>query len=394
MIIMIAKKLLKHFIIIPAICISFCTSGQDKFIKLKDTILMSSLGNPITLHAVNLGGWLLWEGWMWGGGFTKESVIKERLYNLLGKEAYTKFLQQYYDNYITEKDIALIAQHGFNCIRLPFNYRIFEADNNQYIDGFKKLDEVISWCKKYGLYVIPDMHAAPGGQNNLFISDPENTKLWNSEENQKHANDLWRKIAERYNNDTTIAGYDILNEPDVNNTATLIDFYKTLVKNIRSVDTNHLLIIEGNNLAHSFKGFPAKLDDNQVYSYHYYPWFNEKNKLKNLKNITSEINTSLLLWCGEWGEDTPENLKEISKLLSAQPNQCGTAFWTWKRIYKNNNRYPLYSIHSIPDWDKIVAWLTWKISKPNKEQTAKGIEEFLNGIKIENCEANEISNIN
>ena len=94
------------------------------------------------------------------------------------------------------------------------------------------------------------------------------------------------------------------------------------------------------------------------------------------------------------GEDTPENLKEISKLLSAQPNQCDTAFWTWKRIYKNNNRYPLYSIHSIPDWDKIVAWLTWKISKPNKEQTAKGIEEFLNGIKIENCEANEISNIN
>ena len=145
-------------------------------------------------------------GWMWGGGFTKESVIKERLYNLLGKEAYTNFLQQYYDNYITKKDIALIAQHGFNCIRLPFNYRIFEADNNQYIDGFKKLDEVISWCKKYGLYVIPDMHAAPGGQNNLFISDPENTKLWNSEENQKHANDLWRKIAERYNNDTTIAG--------------------------------------------------------------------------------------------------------------------------------------------------------------------------------------------
>ena len=347
---------------------------------------------PLTLKSINLGGWLLWEGWIFGGGFTKETVIKRRLLELLGQEEYTDFLHRFYENYITEKDIALIADRGFNSIRLPFNYRIFTSEDSAYIDGFKKVDEVIRWCKKYNLYLIPDMHAAPGGQNNVFISDPENTKLWSSADDQQQTYELWMKIAERYKNDTTIAGYDLLNEPDVNSTSKLVNFYTGLVKNIRSADKNHLLIIEGNKLAHSFKCFPAKFDDNQIYSYHYYAWFGENNKSRNIREITSDIKTGLPFWCGEWGEDTRQNLKEIFTLLSQQPSLCGTSFWTWKRVYKNNNRYPVYSIHSTPDWDKIMSWVTWKLSKPTKEQTAKGIEEFLNAIQIENWGDNEILN--
>ena len=236
------------------------------------------------------------------------------------------------------------------------------------------------------------MHAAPGGQNNAFISDPENIKLWGPGDNQQQTYELWMKIADRYKNDTTIAGYDLLNEPDVNNTSTVVNFYTSLVKSIRSVDKNHLLIIEGNKMAHCFKGFPEKFDDDQIYSYHYYAWFGENNKSRSIRKITSDIKTDLPFWCGEWGEDTRQNLKEIYTLLLQQSNLCGTSFWTLKRVYKNNSRYPVYSIYSTANWDKIMSWVTWKLSRPTKEQITKGIEEFLNAIQIENCRDNEILN--
>ena len=386
------KKAFQYFIFISAISVTIHASSQDKFMRLENNSLVTPSGIPITLKSVNLGGWLLWEGWIFGGGFTKESVIKNRLLQLLGREEYNNFLSRFYEDYITEKDIALIAARGFNNIRLPFNYRIFTSEDSGYIDGFKKIEEVIGWCKKYKLYLIPDMHAAPGGQNNVFTSDPDNIKLWSSGDNQQQTYELWMKIADRYKNDTTVAGYDLLNEPDVNSTSTLVNFYTGLVRSIRSVDKNHLLIIEGNKMAHSFKNFPAKFDDDQIYSYHYYAWFGENNKSKNIREITSGIITDLPFWCGEWGEDTRQNLKDIHNLLLQQPGLCGTSFWTWKRVYKSNSRYPVYSIHSTANWDKIMSWVTWKLSKPTKEQITKGIEEFLNAIKIENCQDNEILN--
>lgn len=384
------KRNLMKAVFTSAICLCFLfAKSQDGFVRLKGKSLVDPSRQPVTLHSVNVGGWLLWEGWMWGGGFTKESVIKKRLLDLLGEDAYLSFIKRYYSNYITEKDIALIARRGFNSIRVPFNYRIFNPENEDDINGFSIIDQLISWCKKYKLYVILDMHAAPGGQNNLFISDPEKIKLWDSEQNQQKTYQLWKQIAARYKNDTTVAGYDILNEPDAKNTATLFHFYQELIDSIRSVDNNHLLIIEGNKLAHNFDQFPAKFTDDQIYSYHYYPWFQENNKLKSLNKIISGIETDLPFWCGEWGEDTPGNLKEISSLFSTRTNLCGTAFWTWKRVYKNNNRYPVYSITSTADWNRIVSWLTHGISKPSKEQAAKGIEEFLKAIEIDNCSFSE-----
>ena len=166
--------------------------------------------------------------------------------------------------FIGEKDIALVAEGGFNSIRLPFNWRIFNEESKAYIDGFEKIDTVVAWCKKYKLYLILDLHAAPGGQNSYFISDPESKKLWSSNDNMEQTYRLWKEIARRYTGNTTIAGYDVLNEPKINNTKVLTSFYKKLIDSIRSVDEHHLLIIEGNKLTRDFKDFPEKFDNNQV----------------------------------------------------------------------------------------------------------------------------------
>src|SRR3546814_17333906 len=65
------------------------------------------------------------------------------------------------------------------------------------------------------MYLILDLHAAPGGQgNDLNISDrnPDKQSFWESEENRAKTFALWRKLAERYADEAWIGGYDVLTE--------------------------------------------------------------------------------------------------------------------------------------------------------------------------------------
>ena len=373
------------FFLALALMLTCSFKGYDQFLKVANDHIVDAENHEIILHSVSLGGWLLWEGWIWGGGFTKEAVLHERLQQVLSPDDYKAFVKQYYDTFITEQDIAKIAGAGFNSIRVPFNYRVFGTYDKDIIDGYAKIDQLIGWCKKYHIYIILDMHAAPGGQNPLFISDPEDPKLFESAEQQEKTCRLWFSIAKRYADEPIIAGYDLINEPSVSSNQTLIDFYRKLIKQIRIVDKNHVLFIEGNKLAKDFKNFPTKFDNNQVYSYHFYPWFSERSKEKNLQSITSTIPATAITWCGEWGEDKQENLMGIKALLNRQQNSCGESFWTWKRIYKNNNRYPGCSVTTSADWDRVARYLTYGVFKPTAKQTADGTQFFLNAIKLDNC---------
>src|SRR5690606_40716472 len=41
------------------------------------------------------------------------------------------------------------------------NNQLFNDPN---VEGFKTIDRLLDWCEDNGLYVILDLHAAPGGQ--------------------------------------------------------------------------------------------------------------------------------------------------------------------------------------------------------------------------------------
>ena len=81
--------------------------------------------------------------------------------------------KKYLDVYIAKDDIHYLKSIGMNSIRIPFNYRLFTNENymgsNDATRGFTYLDRVIGWCKAEGLYVILDMHCAPGGQTAITL---------------------------------------------------------------------------------------------------------------------------------------------------------------------------------------------------------------------------------
>ena len=88
---------------------------------------------------------------------------------MVGPDVVNQFWKDFKDNYVTREDINYIKETGMNSIRLPFHYKLFTDEdymglsNNQ--DGFARIDSLISWCRDAGLYVILDMHDAPGWTN-------------------------------------------------------------------------------------------------------------------------------------------------------------------------------------------------------------------------------------
>ena len=236
--------------------------------------LVNEDGEKIVLNGVNIGNWLLWETWM---GFVPEYTEDWAHYDTLevlterfGEEKTAEIEKTFMDNFITEDDIAQIEKLGFNCVRVPFWYRNFMNEdgswlttnhNNNNNPGFQRLDWLIEVCEKYGIYIILDMHGAPGGQSkNHSTGKAGRNELYEVKEKMDTCVELWTTIAERYKDNEVIAVYDLLNEPQ-NNSGYTGDYsweagtpeaasqtnkaYDILYKAIRKTDENHIISFEG-----------------------------------------------------------------------------------------------------------------------------------------------------
>lgn len=378
---------------------AFSQWSNTAFIHSSGRNLLDGAGRKIELNGVNLGGWLLWEGWIWGGGFKSETQIDQKVAALYGKDSVAAFKRNIHWNYISEADIRQIGSLGLNVVRIPFNHTLLESDEQPMVykpEGFRLLDSVLKWCEKHKVYAVLDLHGAPGGQNSFFISDPDKANLWRSEQARKRTVALWHAVSKRYANRGIIAGYDLLNEPKVSDNGALVKLYQRIIDTIRTVDRNHLLFVEGNNLAQKFEPFvldtgkgklPVLNDQNLAYSFHYYTWFNEKNKLRTLQpHIDFCTNMNVPMWCGEWGEDSEANLEEVRHLLRDPDNGfCGTAFWPWKKILKDAKKPPVSGITFPADAKVVINWISGMGAKPTPEQAKAGWKEIFSAVRSENC---------
>src|SRR6516164_1388499 len=250
--------------------LAFTSVGSAQFAHTDHKQIVDAAGKPLLLRATNLGNWLVPEGYMWlfQGGPQSPGEIRALVLELLGPEGSAAFWQSYRENYITRADIALLHRAGFNAIRVPLHYGLFEGDN----EGFKLLDRLIAWCRAEGLYVILDLHAAPGGQTGANIDDSAGYPwLYGSPQEQARLVAIWRRLATRYRDEPAVLGYDLLNEPippfpglAVLNSS-LEPLYKKLSGEIRKVDAHHILFLGGARRVENFSIFGQPFDTNVVY---------------------------------------------------------------------------------------------------------------------------------
>ena len=317
---------------------------------------------------------------------------------LAGEEFTAEFWKQFKDNYITRRDIEFIASTGANTIRLPFHYKLFTDEDymgltaNQ--DGFARIDSVVEWCRDNKLYLILDMHDAPGGQTGDNIDDSYGYPwLFENEGCQQLFCDIWRKIAERYRDETVILGYELINEPiapyfdnmdELN--SRLEPLHKRAVAAIREVDPNHIILIGGPQWNSNFAPFTdSTYDDKLMYTCHRYGGDASAAAIGNF--IAFRDSVGLPMYMGEIGHNTDEWQLAFSNAM--EENNIGYTFWPYKK--KDNSC--MVGITMPENWDSIVgfaeatrdSYAAIREARPSQMIARKAMLDFIENSKFENC---------
>ncbi len=375
--------------------IFFQTVSFSQNLKADGKKIIDGNGNEVLLKGYAPGGWLLIEGYMMhetDGSVGAQHEIKEKLTDLMGSEKTEEFFKKWRENHFTKRDVDSLAAWGFNSIRVPLHYNLFtlpiqdepNSGQNTWLDeGFNIIDNILDWAKPHKMYVILDLHAAPGGQGrNTDISDydPDKPSLWESEQNKSKTVALWKKIAERYKDNEWIGGYDLLNEPnwELPGGVDLKDLYVRITNAIREVDDKHIIIIEGNDYANNFTGLTPPWDDNLVYSFHKYWNSTNADDLDWILPLREQHNVPL--WMGESGENSNTWYTDAVTLFEA--NNVGWAWWAMKKIGSVNSPY---RIRVNEGYQKILNY--WKDGgdKPSEQDAYDAMMKLADNALSENC---------
>ncbi|UEG54657.1 cellulase family glycosylhydrolase [Mucilaginibacter daejeonensis] len=375
--------------------------GQT-YLKASGRIITDAKGKKVILRGMGLGGWMLQEGYMFRlGNVGQQYRIKEKIVGVAGQEYVDRFYDKWLNMHTRKIDVDSMASWGFNSIRLPMHYALYTlpADKepvpgkDTWIEkGFALTDSLLKWCKANHIYLILDLHAAPGGQgNDLPISDRDASKpsLWESKADQQKMINLWRKLAQRYANEPAIGGYDIINEPNwgfesaddkrgtkETKNVPLRQLMVDITKAIREVDKKHIIIIEGNGFGNNYSGIFPLWDKNMVLSFHKYGNFNTQATIQNFLTMSEQNNVPL--WLGESGENSNTWFTDCIRLVES--HNIGWSWWQEKKIGINN---PL-EIKLTPSYQKLLDHWTGKGPKPSQAEAIAALDEFLQNVKLEN----------
>lgn len=456
------KKML--FTVVLFLVFSCSSKSQviiDSDLETPENTGLKAIGKKITdsnnetvlLKGVNVGQWLVMEGFMSGsnGGMSQSAMKRKLLASGKSRAQIETYFDQYRANFITKADIDFIGEKGYNCIRLPLHYELFLTDEqrekrldviyengaaketayNTYknslqswvdnntlatentIDGFKIIDDMVSWCKANNIYIVLDMHIVPGTVgDNVPITDEMmedfsfgGRDYFNDTKNRAALHRIWDKISKRYANENTICMYDLINEPHHRPSGSLVDLtvgemstlrnsYNTMINDIRANNDETLILLQGGDFGNDYLSsgvsiYPADFDkkSNLVFNFHRYRANNSKTATNsdtdNIGLLGSAVNFSnthnVPLFCGETGLDNDynrlsENFKNMSEL------GFGWTLWTFKTHTDRND--PQYTSNRIPLdvggnnlWDDLQQWENGTL---------------FNNIRFENCKVNPI----
>ena len=389
---------LSCFRIFWVVCCLACLPGGAKaqcndcwLVAQGSQIVNASNGEPVVLRSVGLGNWLLQEGYMLhpqgcnGCPNTQWQMKLQYLNEGLNIGQVENFYQSWRDLFITESDIEYIHSLGFNSVRLPMHYELFLTQSQRAVrnsvifnpialhdsyiesleewyeagalfvdpnvEGFQVIDRLIDWCAARGMYVILDMHAAPGAQGSeLNICDGFfANNLWEVPVFQDVLDELWLSISNRYKSEPRIAMYELINEPNnVPGAGPAIHaLTQRLIDTIRQNDDTHLICIHGNafgNFYDFLEPFTFSPNWGLVYSAHRYQIDldddfgsaghpNQINRMVDMVNFREAHKVPI--WVGETGENSSQwMMQNIANIESAGIGWC---HWTYKRhdVFEN-----------------------------------------------------------
>lgn len=374
-------------------------NSNPDFIRIEGADLVAPNGEKFFIRGTNLGNWLNPEGYMFGFQKTNSAWMIDQMFcQLVGPEFTAEFWRTFKDNYVTEADIDFIASTGANTIRVPFHYKLFTDEDYMGLtasqDGFERIDRLVEWCRGKGLYLILDMHDAPGGQTGDNIDDSYAYPwLMECEASQRLFVDIWRRIADHYKNEPVVLGYDLMNEPiapyfdnmeQLN--SKLAGVYKMATEAIREVDRNHIIILGGAQWNSNFQPLEDTLfDEGVMYSCHRYGGPTNADCIRGFIDFRNKTNRPMYM--GEIGHNTDEWQAAFCQTMVEQ--NIGYTFWPYKKL--TNSCW--VGIPAPDGWDLIrnfseaprSTYSEIRAARPDQAEARRLMEEFLENCRFEKC---------
>ena len=329
---------------------------------------MDGAGKTVQLRGVNIGGWLVTEGWMCGQSDDGGRGALEQLEKRFGSEKAATLMNAWYDHWFTAKDLDTLKSYGFNVIRVPFGWRnLQDADGNWKRDAhgsidFSRLDWVVKEAAKRGIYVVFDLHVWPRQLEKDGYGLPSRWSADGIAVRAKMA-DLWGVVARHYKGNGQIAAFDVINEPEGSPyDAPHHAFYDA----IRAQDSERMIVEEWV----SYPNTPQENWTNVVWSDHY-PGKKETGTPEERltaydvdAGISAHPEVQCPIFMGEI--KSPQDTTESAAALAQALNKRGWswAVWTYKAVNQggwalfNYNRSVRYNL-AADSYESILSkWQT------------------------------------
>ena len=362
--------------------------AESRLVRIEGKRFVAPDGSTLHIKGISLGNWLMPEGYMFKFEVAKAPrQIYGAFERLLGPDRAKAFWTEYRERYIAEDDIRFIKSVGFNTVRIPLHWDLFmTADGAMSGPGWALLDRVVGWAKESGLYVIVDIHAAPGGQTGINHDDgPGYPLMFYVPRDRGLTVKLWQAIARRYAGDPAILGYDLLNEPiaPYHDTATLNPrlepFYRKVTEAIRAVDPGRIVILAAGQWSSSFDMFGPPFAPNLAYTYHSFWASTKRDSIQRHLNFSNRYDVPLFL--GETGELTDEWNARFRILHDT--HGIGWSFWTYKNL---DTPSTVVSIPRPEGWNEIVAFADGRTAtKPSDALIERAMTQYLDGMRLSNA---------
>ena len=143
----IAFALVVGLFFVASSCLAAATQG---YAITKGTQIVDSVsGQPLVLRGINLGNWMLEEGYMFDFDIALASwQIHQVVTELIGLENSNTFWARYWDNFVTTADLDYIVSTGMNTIRLPFDFRLVTPPETPASGSnrFQLMDRVVDYA--------------------------------------------------------------------------------------------------------------------------------------------------------------------------------------------------------------------------------------------------------
>lgn len=285
--------------------------------------------------------------------------------NLGGWMSQCDYSPEHLDTFITEPDFAQIAEWGFDHVRLPVDFNLFQKPDGTLIeDGFVRLDRAAELAEQNGLKLVLDLHKTQGfsfdnGENEVgFFDSPQYQELFYQ---------LWEAFAKRYGDRPEQIVFELLNE--VTDSGYIGEWNRIshiCIRRIRQYAPKTLILVGSynNNGAREVPALDPPDDERIVYNFHCYEplefthqgafWVDAFPQDRRIPFAESGTDTAYFerlfadavakakkehtaLYCGEYGvidratpEDTVKWFRTINEVL--EKHGIARAAWSYRQM--------------------------------------------------------------